>query len=95
LSFIKFNETGTTGKQMSAEVVVMDLAGNILRTISTAPILLVGAPVETWLPFQLTANPVAREIAVGEVVMIRFTISGANNDSWQCGGNCSGLAEFV
>lgn len=95
LSFIKFNEAGVTGKQMSADVVVMDMNGAILRTISTSPILLVGSPVETWLPFQLTTNTVAREILVGEVVMIRFTISGANNDNWQCVGNCSGLGEFV
>ena len=95
LSFIKFSETGTTGKQMSADVVVMDMNGAILRTISTSQILLVGSPVESWLPFQLTTNPIAREIAVGEVVVIRFAISGANNDTWQCNGNCSGLAEFV
>jgi hypothetical protein len=95
LNFIKFNETGTTGKQMSVDVVVMNMNGVVLRTISTSPIQLVGSPVETWLQFPLTANPVPREILIGEVVVIRFTISGANNDTWQCYGDCSGLGEFI
>ena len=95
LSFIKFAETGSTTKQMSVEVVVMNYSGAVLRTLTLSTLPLVCAAIETWLPFQLTTDQSARTILVGEVVMIRFTISSANNDTWQCFGNSSGLAELV
>lgn len=94
-AFVKFNPTGTTTKGMIVEVIVMDTNGTVKRVLSTSSVDVIGGASEAWLPFALTSDPTQRIIALGEVAVARFTISGANTDSWQCYGLYSGLGEYI
>lgn len=94
-AFVKFSPTGTTTKGMAAEMVVMDTNGIVKRVLSTTSIDVIGGANETWLPFALTADPTQRVIALGEVAVLRVTISGTNSDSWSCKGLYSGLGEYL
>ena len=95
LSLIKGQETGTTSETMNMGLIVMDYAGNVLRTISAQPIELVGLANEVWTPITFVADPAALVIQPGEVVVQHFVLSAHSTDNWQCHAYASGLAELA
>lgn len=95
LAIVKQLESGSTAETMNMDLVVMDFAGNALRTVSAQPVGLVGLASDVWVPVPLVADPVALEIRPGEVVIQRCTISAVVSDNWRCNAYLSGLAEMV
>lgn len=95
LSLFKSGVSGTTNEKMEISIIVMDMDGTVLRTLSTSTIEIVSAPVETWVPIPLVSSPSDLTISPNEIIVERFRISGLNNDNWNCRVFVSGLAEMI
>jgi len=95
LNVFKTNESGTTQETVEVSIIVMDMAGNLKRTISSQNINLVNMPFEQWIPIPLTTNVLDLNISPDEVVIKKVTISKKNTDSWRCNMFLSGLAEMI
>lgn len=75
LSIFKIAETATTQETVEVSIIVMDMAGNLKRTISSQNIDLVNMPFEQWIPIPLTTNALDLNISPNEVVIKKVTIS--------------------
>lgn len=95
LSLFKSGVNGTTNETMELSIIVMNMAGVTLRTLSTSTIEIVSASIETWIPIPLVSSIADLSIAPNEIIVEKFKISSTNNDDWNCRIFVSGLAEMI
>ncbi len=95
LSFFKSGVLGSTNETMELSILVMDMDGAILRTLSTTTNELVSAPEESWVSIPLVSSAADLTISPSEIIVERFAISNPNNDNWECKVFISGLAEMI
>ena len=95
LTLFKSSVTGTTTETMDFSIIVMDMAGTLLRTLSTSTIEIISAPEETWIPIPLVSMAADLTINPNEIVIQKFSISNQNTDNWYCHAMVSGLAEMI
>jgi hypothetical protein len=95
LSLRKTRVTGTTNESIEFTMMVMDMDGNYLRTLSTNTLDLVSLPIETWVSVPLVAAQVDLTIQPNEILIQEFKINTVNTDDWRCNLFVSGLAEMV
>lgn len=80
ISLLRFTEM-TSGAAYTASVgfdlVVMDYAGAVKRTISTAPLNYRNVPLTTWTPITLSTTPGDLDIIPGELVAGQLTFGAA------------------
>ena len=95
VSFLKVDQSGTTGLTMLVDIIVYDFRGNQRRTITRKDIEIVGAPLDQWQGFHLVKDKSKLRIKPDEMPVVRFKIPKANTDSWQCLGSCSALGVLV
>ena len=86
--------TGYIGSAI-LDIVVLDYAGAVLRTISNGTIDLVTIPDQTWIPITLTATSADLDITPSEVIAGRLIMDTSNSPNTIVRYHLSGSGIFL
>lgn len=81
VSFLKVSESGTYIDGMLLEIIVMDFAGNTVRTISATQLDLKNAALGSWIDIPIVATG-STEVFIGEQLMAHVWRTGAAGGSY-------------